>query len=73
VVQAFVNNDAEQCGFCTPGFVMACKALLQKHRHPTAAQVQEGLGGNLCRCGTYQGLKQAALEAAAKGGTHASV
>ena len=64
VVQAFVNNDAQQCGFCTPGFVMACKALLEKHPHPTAEQVTEGLGGNLCRCGTYQGLKKAALEAA---------
>jgi xanthine dehydrogenase YagT iron-sulfur-binding subunit len=63
VVQAFVNNDAQQCGFCTPGFVMACKAMLAKHPHPTAAQVTEGLGGNLCRCGTYQGLKQAAMEA----------
>ena len=64
VMQAFVNNDAQQCGFCTPGFVMACKALLDKHPHPSLAQVEHGLGGNLCRCGTYQGLKKAALEAA---------
>lgn len=66
VMQAFINNDAQQCGFCTPGFVMASKALLDKHPHPTAAQVVQGLGGNLCRCGTYQGLKKAALEAAGK-------
>ena len=76
VMQAFVNNDAEQCGFCTPGFVMACKAMLDKNPHPTLAQVEHGLGGNLCRCGTYQGLKKAALEAAhggagAKEGGHA--
>lgn len=76
VMQAFVDNDAQQCGFCTPGFVMACKALLDKHPHPSLAQVEHGLGGNLCRCGTYQGLKKAALQAAkassgAKEGGHA--
>jgi len=70
VMAAFVNNDAQQCGFCTPGFVVACKAFLDKHPHPTAEEVEKGLGGNLCRCGTYMGVRAAVLEAAkaTKGG-----
>jgi xanthine dehydrogenase YagT iron-sulfur-binding subunit len=64
VMTAFVDNDAQQCGFCTPGFVMACKAFLDKHPHPTREQVEKGLGGNLCRCGTYIGVRQAVLDAA---------
>jgi xanthine dehydrogenase YagT iron-sulfur-binding subunit len=67
VVAAFVNNDAQQCGYCTPGFVMASKALLKKTPNPSYEQVKEGLGGNLCRCGTYVGVRKAVLEAA-KGG-----
>lgn len=59
VQQAFVEHDAQQCGFCTPGFVMASKALLDKNSHPTAEQVIQGLSGNFCRCGTYRGLKAA--------------
>jgi len=61
---AFVENDAQQCGFCTPGFVVACKAFLDKHPNPTLADVETGLGGNLCRCGTYVGVRQAVLTAA---------
>jgi xanthine dehydrogenase YagT iron-sulfur-binding subunit len=57
VQAAFVHNDAQQCGFCTPGFVVACTALLSSHAAPTAEQVRLGLGGNLCRCGTYAGIK----------------
>lgn len=64
VMSAFWDNDAQQCGFCTPGFVVACKAFLDKHPHPTLEEVEEGLGGNICRCGTYHGVRQAALEAA---------
>ncbi|HLG15768.1 MAG TPA: (2Fe-2S)-binding protein [Blastocatellia bacterium] len=64
VQQAFVDNDAQQCGFCTPGFVVACKAFLDKHPNPTLEQVEKGLGGNLCRCGTYVGVRQAVLQAA---------
>lgn len=64
VQAAFVNNDAQQCGFCTPGFVVACKAFLDKHPNPTREQVRRGLGGNLCRCGTYVGVEAAVLEAA---------
>ncbi len=66
--QAFVNNDAQQCGFCTPGFVMACKAYLDHEPNPTYEGVQQSLGGNLCRCGTYMGVRHAVLEAAKKGG-----
>ena len=52
VQAAFVHNDAQQCGFCTTGFVVACTAMLQSHPNPTAEQERLGLGGNLCRCGT---------------------
>jgi len=64
VMSAFWENDAQQCGFCTPGFMMACKAFLDKHPHPKLEDVEEGLSGNICRCGTYRGLKQAGLDAA---------
>ncbi len=64
VMAAFVEHDAQQCGFCTPGFVVACKAFLDKHPNPTLEQVEKGLGGNLCRCGTYVGVRQAVLTAA---------
>ncbi|HKS82568.1 MAG TPA: (2Fe-2S)-binding protein [Candidatus Acidoferrales bacterium] len=67
VSAAFVNNDAQQCGFCTPGFVMSCKAYLDSEKNPTYEGVQKALGGNLCRCGTYMGIRHAVLEAA-KGG-----
>ncbi len=75
VMQAFINHDAQQCGFCTPGFVMACTAFLEKHPNPTLEEVEKGLGGNLCRCGTYAGVREAVLEAAKtmKGGAHAKV
>jgi xanthine dehydrogenase YagT iron-sulfur-binding subunit len=65
VQQAFWDNDAQQCGFCTPGFVMACKSLLDKHPTPTDEQIKLGLGGNLCRCGTYVGIKAAVAQASA--------
>ena len=72
MVKAFVDHDAEQCGFCTPGFVMACTAFASKHPNATREEIQKGLGGNLCRCGTYMGIKgavqQAAKALAAKGG-----
>jgi xanthine dehydrogenase YagT iron-sulfur-binding subunit len=73
VSAAFVNHDAQQCGYCTPGFVMATKGFLDKHPNPTADDVEKGLGGNLCRCGTYIGMKKAVLEAAKemKGGRNA--
>ena len=65
--QAFVEKDGLQCGFCTPGFVMACKAFLDKNPRPTQVDVEKGLGGNLCRCGTYAGIREAVV-AAGQGG-----
>jgi xanthine dehydrogenase YagT iron-sulfur-binding subunit len=67
IQQAFVDNDASQCGFCTPGFVVATKALLDKHPNPTPEQVRRGLSGNLCRCGTYHGIRHAIAQVAQKG------
>jgi xanthine dehydrogenase YagT iron-sulfur-binding subunit len=64
IQQAFVDNDAQQCGFCTPGFVMATKAFLERNPHPTLEQVKHGLGGNFCRCGTYAGMRAAVMQAA---------
>jgi xanthine dehydrogenase YagT iron-sulfur-binding subunit len=73
VMQAFIDNDAQQCGFCTPGFVMAAKAFLELNPNPSYEQVKAGLGGNLCRCGTYMGVRKAVLQAAKemKGAQHA--
>ena len=64
IQKAFVDHDAQQCGFCTPGFVMATKALLDKNKNPSMADVENGLSGNICRCGTYVGLRKAAMDAA---------
>jgi xanthine dehydrogenase YagT iron-sulfur-binding subunit len=64
---AFVNHDAQQCGFCTPGFVMAVRAFLDKNPQATEEQIRQGLNGNICRCGTYAGIIQAAIEVV-KGG-----
>ena len=61
---AFVRHDAMQCGFCTPGMVMSCAALLQKNPHPTEADVRYAVSGNLCRCGTYPKVFAATLDAA---------
>ena len=71
VQQAFCDRDALMCGFCTPGFVMATVALIEKHPKPTPEQVKKGLDGNICRCGTFVRIMEAALTAttaaAAKG------
>ena len=64
-VQAqFVKHDAQQCGFCTPGLVMAGKAIVDGNSQPTMADVESGLSGNICRCGTYVGVRKAVYEAA---------
>jgi len=69
VQQAFVKHDAQQCGFCTPGFVTAATAFVRKHPNATTDEICKGLGGNLCRCGTYAGMLLAVADAAkAKGG-----
>lgn len=57
IQQAFIDNDAQQCGFCTPGFVVATKALLDKYPNPTPEQAHHELAGNFCRCGTYAGIR----------------
>jgi xanthine dehydrogenase YagT iron-sulfur-binding subunit len=67
IQQAFVDNDASQCGFCTPGFVVALKAFLDNHPNATPAEIRRGLSGNLCRCGTYHGLQLAVAQLAQKG------
>ncbi len=64
VQKNFIENDGQQCGFCTPGFVLASKAFLDKNSNPTMAEVEKGLCGNICRCGTYVGVRQAVLDAA---------
>ena len=69
VQKAFVKHDAQQCGFCTPGFVTAATAFVRKHPNATTDEICKGLGGNLCRCGTYAGMLLAVADAAkAKGG-----
>jgi xanthine dehydrogenase YagT iron-sulfur-binding subunit len=75
VMAAFVNHDAQQCGFCTPGFVMASTAFLERNPNPSLEEIAKGLGGNLCRCGTYRGIRQAVLQAAKemKGEAHGKV
>ena len=64
VQQAFIDQDGLMCGYCTPGFVMSVTALLQKTPRPSAEQVKHACAGNLCRCGTYPRIMQAAFKAA---------
>lgn len=66
IQQAFLDKGAVQCGFCIPGQLMAAHALLQAHPHPTRAEVEEGMAGNLCRCGCYEQIFDA-IEATAEG------
>jgi xanthine dehydrogenase YagT iron-sulfur-binding subunit len=61
---AFVKHDAMQCGFCTPGMVMTCAALLERNPHPSEHDVRHAVSGNLCRCGTYPKVFAATLDAA---------
>lgn len=69
VPAAFVHHDAQQCGFCTPGFVVAVRAFLDKHPQATEEEIRQGLNGNICRCGTYANVVMAALDVV-KGGRH---
>ena len=64
VIQSYIKWNAFQCGYCTPGFVTSAKALLDRNPDPTEADVRDALGGNLCRCGTYQQHPKAVLDAA---------
>lgn len=64
---AFAKEDALQCGFCTPGMIMSCTALLRSNKSPTIEETQQALCGNICRCGTYINIFRA-VESAAKAG-----
>lgn len=66
VQEAFVEHDALQCGFCTPGMIMSCAALLNRNANPTEEDVRDATSGNLCRCGTYPKVFAATLDAAKK-------
>lgn len=63
IQQAFIDQGAFQCGFCTPGQIMSVLALLRKHPNPTTDQIHRHLAGNLCRCGTYPKIVEAVLQA----------
>ncbi len=65
--QAFLDNDGAQCGFCTPGFLLTAKALLDAIPQPTDQQIREALSGNLCRCNAYGRIIQSIKEAARLG------
>jgi aerobic-type carbon monoxide dehydrogenase small subunit (CoxS/CutS family) len=62
--EAFIRNIGAQCGYCTPGQIMAAKALLMENPDPTREQIAEWLSGNICRCGAYGAIAQSILEAA---------
>jgi xanthine dehydrogenase YagT iron-sulfur-binding subunit len=64
VQSAFIAHDAMQCGFCTPGLVMSCAALIENNPNPTIEEVKAAISGHLCRCGTYPHVFAATLEAA---------
>jgi xanthine dehydrogenase YagT iron-sulfur-binding subunit len=68
VPAAFAANDAQQCGFCTPGFVVAMRAALDKYPNGTPEQIEAALSGNICRCGTYEQMRQAIVQLCRKGG-----
>jgi xanthine dehydrogenase YagT iron-sulfur-binding subunit len=71
VQAAFIEHDATQCGYCTPGMVMSCAALLEHNPNPTEADVRQATSGNLCRCGTYPKVFEATLAAAGRKGRKA--
>jgi aerobic-type carbon monoxide dehydrogenase small subunit (CoxS/CutS family) len=64
LIDSYVKHHALQCGYCTPGFIVTAKALLDHQPDPTEAEIREALSGNLCRCGTYPQHPKAVLEAA---------
>jgi aerobic-type carbon monoxide dehydrogenase small subunit (CoxS/CutS family) len=64
LIEAYVEHSCMQCGYCTPGFVVTAKALLDNNQDPTEEQIREALAGNLCRCGTYPQHVKAVLKAA---------
>jgi len=68
VQEAFLNADAMQCGWCTPGMILGAVGLLQSSPHPTDAEIVSRMNGHICRCGTYPRVVQAIAAAAKKGG-----
>jgi aerobic-type carbon monoxide dehydrogenase small subunit (CoxS/CutS family) len=66
LIEAYIMNWAAQCGYCTPGFIVTAKALLDHNNNPTVDEIKEALAGNLCRCGTYPAHIKAIQEAAKK-------
>jgi len=68
VQQAFIDADALQCGWCTPGMILGAVSLLKKNPHPSDAEIVSGMNGHICRCGTYSRIVTAIRAAAAKGG-----
>lgn len=67
VQQAFLDEDGGQCGYCTPGFLMSARALLDVNPNPTDAEIREALSGNLCRCNAYGRILQSVRTAAERG------
>lgn len=70
IQEEFIAHDALQCGYCTPGMLMSCAALLEKNKTPTLDDVKQATSGNLCRCGTYPKIFDATLAAAKKTASH---
>jgi carbon-monoxide dehydrogenase small subunit len=64
IQQAFLDRGAVQCGFCIPGQLVSAHALLEAHPHPSRAEIEEGMAGNLCRCACYQQISDAILAVA---------
>jgi aerobic-type carbon monoxide dehydrogenase small subunit (CoxS/CutS family) len=66
LIHSYMKHDGMQCGYCTPGFIVAAKALLDQNNDPSEDEVKVALSGNLCRCGTYPRHVRAVMEAAAE-------
>src|SRR5215475_11113159 len=66
--QAFLDHDALQCGYCTPGMILGAVSLLRKSPNPTDAEISAGMNGHICRCGTYPRVVSAIRQASQKGG-----
>jgi len=66
IQEAFIEHDALQCGYCTPGMIMSIKALLDRNPSPTDEDIRRSIDGNLCRCGSYPNIIKATMDAARK-------
>lgn len=66
--RCFIDHNVAQCGFCTPGMIMSCKALLMSNPHPTTEEIKAAIAGNICRCGSYYAVVEAVHDAAERGG-----